>query len=114
MVVVVVVPVPVHRVVPLVILVLTITTPFTTTNEKGWVIIRVVMVTVIVVVVPISRKSKVLLMCPLIWNDTCDDYEYDCDCDDNVDMRDENMISVDDHNNNYDVPQSIGSPIYRI
>merc|ERR1712194_800422 len=64
--------------------------------------------------VPISRKSKVLLMCPLIWNDTCEDYEYDCDCDDNVDMRDENMISVDDHNNNYDVPQSIGSSIYRI
>jgi len=33
--------------------------------------------------VPISRKSKVLLMYPLIWNDTCDDYEYDCDCDGN-------------------------------
>merc|ERR1712238_547412 len=63
--------------------------------------------------VPISRKSKVLLMCPLIWNDTCDDYEYDCICDNNVDMRDENMISVDD-NNNYNVPQWIGSSIYRI
>jgi len=63
--------------------------------------------------VPISRKSKVLLMCPLIWNDTCDDYEYDGDCDDNVDMRDENMISVDDHNN-YNIPQRIGSSIYRI
>merc|ERR1711865_661320 len=71
--------------------------------------------------VPISRKSKVLLMHPLIWNDTCDDYEYGCgcDCDDNVDMRDTNMIVVDDdhhHNNNnyyYDIPQWIGSSIYQ-
>merc|ERR1712194_121221 len=71
--------------------------------------------------VPISRKSKVLLMHPLIWNDICDDYEYDCDCNEhNVDIRDENnMILVDDHNNNnnnyyYDIPQWIGSSIYQI
>jgi len=54
--------------------------------------------------VPISRKSKVLLMCPLIWNDTCDDYDKDCECDDDVDMQDENMTSVDNGNDN-DVQQ---------
>jgi len=56
---------------------------------------------------------------PSICSNTCDNYEYACDCDDdNVDMRDENMMSVDDHNSNnnsnYDVPQWIGSSIYRI
>merc|ERR1712238_633040 len=38
---------------------------------------------------------------PSICSNTCDNYEYACACDcddDNVDMRDENMMSVDDHN----------------
>jgi len=51
---------------------------------------------------------------PSICSNTCDNYEYFFDCDDDVDvdMQDENRISVDD--SNYDFSQWIGSSIYRI